>query len=166
MGLTLYSAAFSDGGDIPRGNTCDGLGHSPPVFWRGAPLNVGSFSLICTAPDVPGYIRTHWLIWNIPADVERLPEGMPIDETIMFGDILQGKNSFGGIGYRGPAPFRFGPRRYLFRLYALDALLDLPPGAARRTLLKEMRDHIITWADLTGYYGRLSPDDPTPHTIV
>ena len=54
----------------------------------------------------------------------------PGDTLKLEGDLSarQGKNDFGKIGYGGPCPPR-GTHRYIFRLYALDRLLDL--AAAR-----------------------------------
>ena len=43
----------------------------------------------------------------------------------------QGKNDFGNIGYGGPAPPKGKPHRYFFKLYALDAAVDLLPGRPR-----------------------------------
>jgi Raf kinase inhibitor-like YbhB/YbcL family protein len=66
---------------------------------------------------------------------------------------MQGRNSFGKIGYGGPCP-PFGTHRYVFHLYALDRLLDLPQGAAGEDVLKAMQEHILIEAELAGLYGR------------
>ena len=37
MALTLRSAAFQDGGEIPRAHTCEGGDRSPPLTFSGVP---------------------------------------------------------------------------------------------------------------------------------
>jgi len=48
----------------------------------------------------------------------------------------QGTNDFRRTGYGGPCPPRGAPHRYSFRLYALDVVLALPPGATKAALMK------------------------------
>jgi Raf kinase inhibitor-like YbhB/YbcL family protein len=64
----------------------------------------------------------------------------------------QGKNDFDEIGYDGPAPPPGKPHRYIFRLYALDRPLDLPPQATRQQLEKAMQGHILAQTELVGIY--------------
>ena len=59
---------------------------------------------------------------------------------------------FGEVGYGGPAP----PDKrhtYVFKLYALDSILDLPEGSTKSELEKAMEGHIIEQATLTGTYA-------------
>jgi phosphatidylethanolamine-binding protein (PEBP) family uncharacterized protein len=39
-------------------------------------------------------------------------------------------------------------------MYALDAKLDLKPGASRNELEREMKGHVLAHEDLMGKYGR------------
>jgi phosphatidylethanolamine-binding protein (PEBP) family uncharacterized protein len=41
-----------------------------------------------------------------------------------------------------------------FKLYALDALLPLPPGAAKAQLEEAMKGHVLGKAELIGLYRR------------
>jgi Raf kinase inhibitor-like YbhB/YbcL family protein len=68
----------------------------------------------------------------------------------------EGVNDFGDEGYGGPCPPPGGPHRYFFRLYALDATLDLESGATKKQVTQAMEPHIIEEADLTGTYHRTS----------
>lgn len=65
----------------------------------------------------------------------------------------QGKNDFKRIGYGGPCPPPGKPHRYFFKLYALDAKLDLR-GASRNELESAMKGHVLAQTELMGKYGR------------
>ncbi len=69
------------------------------------------------------------------------------------GGGIQGANSWGRIGYGGPCP-PSGTHRYFFRLYALDTMLDLKPGATKSQLLKAMEGHILAEGELMGRYQK------------
>ncbi|MGD0274998.1 MAG: YbhB/YbcL family Raf kinase inhibitor-like protein, partial [Syntrophales bacterium] len=69
--------------------------------------------------------------------------------------MRQGNNSWPKIGYGGPCP-PSGTHRYYFKLYALDAPLNLAPGAAKEELLQAMKGHILAEAQLMGKYKRTS----------
>jgi Raf kinase inhibitor-like YbhB/YbcL family protein len=109
--------------------------------------------LICNDPDVGRSGFCHWVIFNIPADSRKLAGELPTGEKLPDG-ALQGKNGFGNIGYRGPAPPRGKPHHYHFTLYALDNSLELKPGASRAQLLEAMKDHILAEGTQIGVYQR------------
>ena len=68
---------------------------------------------------------------------------------------LQGKNSWGSIGYRGPAPPPgHGVHHYHFKLYALDATLDVSAGLDKNAVLAAMQGHILAQSELIGTYER------------
>jgi hypothetical protein len=66
---------------------------------------------------------------------------------------LQGANTWGTIGYRGPCPSR-GVHRYFFKIYLLDTRLDLPAGATRQQVLEAMEGHLVDEGQLMGIYFR------------
>jgi hypothetical protein len=153
MALTLRSAVFEPGSRIPKPYTCDGRDVSPPLRWTNVPPGTESFALICDDPDAPMGTWVHWVIYNIPADSDRLPEALPPTEKLE-GGALQGSNDFGRIGYGGPCPPRGKAHRYFFRLYALDEELSAAPGSTRKALLAQMEGHILESTELHGVYGR------------
>ena len=153
MSLQLSSPAFPHGEAIPAKYTADGADVSPPLQWSDPPAETRSFVLICDDPDAPRGTWVHWLIWNIPADARRLPEGIPTKRELPDG-ARQGTNDFGRIGYGGPAPPPGKPHRYFFRLYALDTVLDVPAGARRPELEQAMQGHVLARGELMGTYGR------------
>jgi hypothetical protein len=113
------------------------------------------FALICNDPDAPGGNWVHWVLYALPADVRSLPEGVSPAKTLSeLGGARQGRNDFGGVGYRGPCPPKGPAHHYHFRLYALEAHPDLPPAASEADLLKAMEGHLLAGAELVGLYSR------------
>jgi Raf kinase inhibitor-like YbhB/YbcL family protein len=152
--MELTSTAFQEGAAIPKVNTGDGKDSSPPLRWSGAPGTTQSSALICEDPDAPRKEPwVHWVLFNLPAATQELPEGTPASATLANG-AKQGKNDFGKIGYGGPAPPPGKPHRYYFKLYALDTMLDLKEGATKQELERAMKGHILASGQLMGKYGR------------
>jgi len=153
MSLELKTTAFADGGEIPKRYTCSGADVSPALNWNGVSAAARSLALIVDDPDAPRGIWTHWLIWNIPAHFTELPEGVPKQEELETG-ALQGMNDFTRIGYGGPCPPPGKAHRYFFKLYALDTVLDLKPGATKQDLERAMERHVLSQAQWMGTYRR------------
>ena len=153
MALEIKSSAFKNGGPIPPKYTCKGRDVSPPLSWSGIPEGAKSIALICDDPDAPAMTWVHWVIYNIPADQKGLKEGTPKDPEQING-TLQGVTDFRRIGYGGPCPPPGGPHRYYFKLYALDAVLDLKAGATKEALLEAMESHILEETQLMGTFKR------------
>ena len=150
--LKIRSTAFNDGERIPKKYTCDGEDISPPLIWEDIPEGTVTLALISDDPDAPSKTWTHWLIFNIPPELNGLPEGVEKVGELENG-IMQGFNDFGRIGYGGPCP-PFGVHRYFFKLYALDTSLDLEPGTSKEELLEAMEGHIIEKTQMIGLYSR------------
>jgi Raf kinase inhibitor-like YbhB/YbcL family protein len=157
MAILLSSRAFSSGQPVPKRHTGDGEDLSPPLSWSGLPAQTVELALIVDDPDAPSpQPWVHWVIYKIAATENGLPEGVHGKPAPSFpAGAEQGKNSWGTIGYRGPAPpKRHGVHRYFFRLYALDAPLDLAGGLDKPGLLKAMDGHVLAEAELVGTYER------------
>src|SRR4030095_7626639 len=153
MALHLSSPAFKDGEPIPVVYTCDREDGSPPLEWAGAPGGPKALEVICDDPDAPAGTWVHWVIYDLPAATTSLSQGVHPRETVEHG-ARQGKNDFRKIGYGGPCPPAGQPHRYFCKWYALDAGLDLEPGATKAQLEKAMRGHILEEAQLIGMYHR------------
>ena len=150
--FTLKTTAFSEGGAIPRKHTCDGADLSPALAWSGIPAGTQSLVLIVDDPDAPAGTWTHWIAWNIPPTAA-LSEGVPKVERLGDG-TLQGQNDFRRIGYGGPCPPPGKAHRYFFKLYALNAKLDLTPGSTREELERALKGHVLGEAKMMGKCGR------------
>jgi Raf kinase inhibitor-like YbhB/YbcL family protein len=151
-GLTLTSPAFEEGAPIPVKYTCDGEDISPPLEWRDPPTSTASFALVVDDPDAGATTWIHWVIYDLPAEVRQLREGVPTEGRLPSG-AAQGQNSWPKIGYGGPCP-PSGTHRYFFSLYALDTLLGADAGLTQSELLQAMEGHLLAQAQLMGTYAR------------
>ena len=147
MSLELTSDAFAHGQSIPAKYACTGRNISPALAWNEPPTGTQSFALIMDDPDAPGRTWVHWVLFNIPANTRSLPENTDARA------ISVGKNSWGNLGYGGPCP-PSGTHRYFFKLYALDFIPSLSPGASKEQVLKEIERHILAQSELMGTFSK------------
>ena len=153
MALELKTTAFAPGGSIPKKFTCDGPDISPALAWTDPPAGTQSFALIMDDPDAPVGTWVHWVLYDLPAGARELAENFPKSEEAASG-ARQGRNDFRKIGYGGPCPPPGPAHRYFFKLYALDAKLNLKAGATKPDVERAMKGHILAQAELIGRYGR------------
>jgi Raf kinase inhibitor-like YbhB/YbcL family protein len=159
--MTLTTAAWPDGGQIPAKHAQHGGEISPALSWSNVPDTAASFVLVfhdLDAATAPGTDDTlHWLVWNIPASARSLPEGVPQGATLADGSR---QISVTGPNYRGPgAPASGPPHHYVFELFALDAMLDVPavgatPAQTRAAVIAAMAGKVRGKAVYTGLYKR------------
>jgi Raf kinase inhibitor-like YbhB/YbcL family protein len=140
---------------------CPGENVSPPLRWSNVPPGTESFALTlydhiarcetCGRRAPEGRLWGHWGIYNIPAEVTRLPEGLSAESVLLDGSV-QVMNGFNEVGYGGPCPPPNHVHFYVFTLYALDAQLDLPQSAAVDDLSAALPGHVLEQAELTGIF--------------
>ncbi len=152
MTIQVTSTAFAEGELIPPDYTADGPNISPPLQWQGVGESAVSIALINDDPDAPMGTWVHWVLYNLPGDTTSLPENIPPKEMLDNGGV-HGTTDFGRIGYGGPAP-PSGTHRYYFKIYALDSMLDLAPGATKDEVEEAMKGHILAEGQLMGKYKR------------
>ena len=151
--MNLTSTSFASGGSIPKKYTCDAEDNSPALSWNGAPPVTKSFVLIADDPDAPAGTWTHWMLFDLPSSTSSLSENVSkVDQPPSGGK--QGRNDFGKTGYGGPCPPPGSPHHYHFALYALNAKLDLKPGASRAQVEQAMKGRVVAGGELVGTYGR------------
>ena len=150
--MQITSPAFAEGSMIPVKYTCDGQDISPPLAWKDAPSGTKSFALISDDPDAPVGTWVHWVAYNIPPNMNSLGENVKPEKEFKDG-MRQGNNDWPKIGYGGPCP-PGGTHRYYFKLYALDAMLALKPGATKAQVLQAMEGHVLAEAQLMAKYKR------------
>jgi Raf kinase inhibitor-like YbhB/YbcL family protein len=151
--LELKTTAFPAGGTIPTQFTCSGKDISPGLSWNQPPPRTQSFVLIVDDPDAPAGTWVHWVVYNLPAAVRRLPERVPHGDAVTGGG-KQGVNDFPQNGYGGPCPPPGKPHRYFFRLYALDTILALRAPVHRQDVDSAMNGHVLAQGELIGAFGR------------
>lgn len=150
--MNIESPVFQNGEKIPRKYTCEGENINPPLMFIQVPKTAKSLALIVDDFDVPKSLKpdglwNHWLVWNMPPETKGVGEGMTPPG-------IQGRGSGNKAAYQGPCP-PDREHRYQFRLYALDAMLELDPQTARRDeLLEALETHILETVVLEGRYEK------------
>jgi len=152
MEIKISSTAFKEGAMIPSKYTCDGENVSPMIAWTNYPKRTETFVLIADDPDAPMGTWVHWVVYNIPHEINKLDEAFLQDKQFDNG-IMQGTTDFQTIGYGGPCP-PGGTHKYFFKIYALDVKLDVEPGLQKKKILKAMESHIIAKGKLMGKYKK------------
>ncbi|MDP3980867.1 MAG: YbhB/YbcL family Raf kinase inhibitor-like protein [Chlamydiota bacterium] len=151
--MQIASSSFKNNDYIASEYSCDGDDISPPLEWTQVPEKTQSFALIADDPDAPMGTWVHWVIYNIPAESRSLGKDVPHDSMLENGSV-QGSNDFRLIGYNGPCPPSGKVHRYFFKLYALDVLLEVYPGAPKKDVLSAMEGHVLAEAQIIGLYKR------------
>ncbi len=137
--------------------TCEGPDYTPQIDIEG--LWAPYLAIVVDDPTSTGGF-THWLIWNIPGIV-RIPRNIPKAMEISFPiSALQGRNSFGKIGYSGPCLPEGEVHTYSVRVYGLDGRVDAKPGSDREAFEKFLSGHIVQYGQADVKYGRRAPRSP------
>lgn len=147
--LKIDSPVFENEELIPARYTCEGEDINPPLTIGDIPEGTKTLALIVEDPDAPNGTFDHWVVWNIPVTDK-------IEENSNPG--ISGENGFGKTGYGGPCP-PTGTHRYFFRVYALDAALDLKAGSNKKLLLEEIDEHLLAMGEIMAKYAKKNNDD-------
>jgi hypothetical protein len=147
--MKLSSPAFEHEQKVPVRHTCEGQDRSPELRWSDEPEGTRSYALLVVDPDAPNGPFTHWVLYDLPAELHELPEGA-------HGVGRAGRNDFERAGWGGPCPPPgHGPHRYYFKLYALDVdHLPIDEKARPYEIAHVMRGHVLAEAQLMGRFER------------
>ncbi|MEX0963939.1 MAG: YbhB/YbcL family Raf kinase inhibitor-like protein [Pseudohongiellaceae bacterium] len=162
--ITVTSTVFDHHGMVPEEYSAYGENKSIDLNWSNLPDGTVQLALICDDPEVVtlGMMPTpfpHWVAYNIPASASGLPEDMS-KEAIVTGvpgleGMINGLNGTRRPGYFGPRPPVNGHlHAYHFRVYALDADLELEEGLNKDELLAAIDGHVLATGMLMGHYER------------
>ncbi len=144
--LEITSPVFKNGQLIPVRHSCQGEDLSPQLLIKDLPNGTKTLAVIMEDPDAPSGTFTHWLAWNIPANLKELAEGYKAPN--------EGTNSFNKQGYNGPCPPHGSKHRYFFKVFALNTNLNLPNGTKKEELLKALHSSAIGYGELMGLFER------------
>lgn len=145
--LEITSLDFTNNSRLPDKITCNGSNVSPQLSFSNVPQGTKSLVVVVDDPDVPSGVWTHWIVYNIDPMVREIAEN-----SIPSGALL-GVNDFKVTEYRGACP-PSGNHHYIFRVYALSGVLDLPAGASRSEIDEAIKDSILDYGELVGTYSR------------
>ena len=138
--FSISSHDFNEGKEIPKKFGYKFENQQPQIDVKNILDGTKTIALIMDDPDAMGAVGkvwVHWLEYHYVNDITT---------------IIQGKNDFGETGYGGPAP----PDKrhtYIFKVYALDTVLELKEGYSKQELEDAMKGHIIAEAKLTGTFA-------------
>lgn len=155
--FVLTSSAFVEGAVIPTVYECgppiaEGPGNntSPPLTWTPGPPGTQSYAIVMRDIDAGGLV--HWVLYDIPASVVSLPEGIPsgyqpVDPAGSKQAELQGVVH----SYFGPcSPSSINT--YQLTVHALDvaAVPDVDMSTPENTLAAAVEGLSIASAQLSG----------------
>ena len=203
MAIDVVSDSFREGERVPDAYAfgvpdgegkaaAEGGNRSPHLRWSGAPEGTRSFALLVVDPDVPADAsdvnqegktlpedaeRTdfaHWLLVDIPAATNELPEAAGSDGIVVGGkptgrtahgvtgvnsytDFLAGDPEMSGTygGYDGPFPPWNDERlhHYHFTVYALDVeSLGLQGDFTLDEAREAIEGHVLDQGELVATY--------------
>ncbi|HET8850114.1 MAG TPA: YbhB/YbcL family Raf kinase inhibitor-like protein [Marinobacter sp.] len=205
--MKLSVTGITDGKSIPgtfafgvpseQDHMSFGPNRNPELIWQDAPAGTKSFAVIMFDPDVPSVADDvnqegktipadlprvdffHWLLVDIPATVNRIPEGEDSDGVRPKGkpagagpigvrgvnnytQFLAGNPDMAGTyaGYDGPCPPWNDEilHHYHFEVHALDVeSLGLSGEFDGNAVREAMAGHVLASARVTGTYT-LNPD--------
>jgi len=162
-GFTLSSPTVKPGSTLTEaqvfnGFGCEGKNISPALKWTGAPKETKSFAVTVYDPDAPtGSGWWHWVVFNIPASVNELPEGAgAADGKGLPAGAVQGRTDFGAPGFGGACPPKGDkPHRYIFTVHALKTdKIDVPPDASAALVGFMINANRLGKASFEARYGR------------
>lgn len=142
--MELTSSSFKYNHFIPKEFTCQGEDINPELVIENIPLGTRSLVLIMDDPDAPMGTWVHWVVYDIAVNSKIFENSVPGKE---------GMNSFGRKRYNGPCP-PSGTHRYFFKVYALDAELNLQDSVDKHRVETAMKSHVLAQAEIMGLYKR------------
>lgn len=144
--MNITSPVFDPNGPIPEKYTQHGENHSPPLDFKEIPEGTHSLALIMDDPDAPNGTFTHWVVFNIEKTLGGFKENhVPIGVRLACND-------YGEAKYAGPKP-PDGEHRYVFHLYAVDSLLEVPEGSSRQAVEEALEGHVLAETELIGRFA-------------
>lgn len=153
--VVVTSPAFHDGECLPSRFTQDGrLKRSPPLAWRGAPMEAAAAVLIVEDADSPTPTPlVHAIAWNLPV-ADEIEEGAlsPAEDAAS----RLGWNAFHRLGWLPPdPPPGHGAHRYVFQVLAIDRPLNFDRRPGRKEIVAALKGRVCAKGRLTGTYERL-----------
>jgi Raf kinase inhibitor-like YbhB/YbcL family protein len=152
--ITLTSMSIKAGQTIPDAYSQNGANKSPQLTWTAGPATTKSYVVVAqdttTANATP---VQHWLMWNVPATVTSLPEGVPLGVSPASPAGATQATAGGNAGYRGPKPPAGMVHNYVFQVFALDTTLtglDTMTNAPMLTMA--MMGHVVAAGSLSAPY--------------
>jgi Raf kinase inhibitor-like YbhB/YbcL family protein len=155
-GPLKYTGMFTMGMSIAEKHKCPSMGDnkSPPLSWSGGPADTKSFAIVLFDTT---YGMLHWVIWDIPATVNELPEGLAAGFDLMnpMGAHQRAAMMGNAAAYYGPCSGGGGiiaAGKYEYRLYALKTdklmLTEMSTGSEAQKAVEGAMLEMTVWAGM------------------
>lgn len=142
---------------IFSGFGCQGGNLSPELNWQNPPVGTKSFAVSVYDPAAPtGSGWWHWMVFNIPTDITRLPSGITEAGHNLPHGAVQARNDFGLSAYGGACPpVGDAAHPYIFTVYALSVdKLPLDSNTPPAMVGYMINSNLLGKATFTSYYQR------------
>ncbi|MFI6639065.1 YbhB/YbcL family Raf kinase inhibitor-like protein [Streptomyces sp. NPDC050504] len=158
--FALSSAAFADGGVIPKVHECtSGGGNDPakrnestPLNWSGAPTAAKSYAIVMRDLDNSNLI--HWVIYDIPASTASLPQNVDHQyrpSTPAGARQVYYRGSASLFGYQGPcSPSTVNTYEFVVHALNRTSLTSLSSSSSTQTAARAIAAATIGSARITG----------------
>lgn len=157
--FALSSAAFVDGGFIPKIHECTSGGgnapkknESPPLTWSGAPATARSYAIVMRDLDNANLI--HWVIYDIPANTTSLPQNVDhaYRPSVPAGARqVYYRGSASLYGYQGPcSPSTVNTYEFVVHALNQPSLPGLNSGSSTQTAARTIAAASIASAGIRG----------------
>jgi Raf kinase inhibitor-like YbhB/YbcL family protein len=155
-GPLKYTGPFTMGMSIAQKHKCASMGDnvSPPLAWMGGPADTKSFAIVLYDTT---YDMLHWAIWDIPATVNELPEGLDsgYELTTPMGAHQAAAMGMDPHAYAGPCSGGVIPAgTYEYRLYAMKVdklgLMESSTAMQAQTAIEGMMLEKAVWSGMPG----------------
>jgi Raf kinase inhibitor-like YbhB/YbcL family protein len=148
--LTLTSHDLRPDAAMPAAQIyprCGGQNVSPDLAWSGAPAATHSFVLTMIDMDVKPSLWSHWLVVDLPASTNALPQGLKALPAGAKGVL----SNFGAATYNGPCPPPgTGVHHYRFTIWAMAADgVTIQPDEKADAVMARLSASAIDHASLT-----------------
>jgi len=149
--LTVANGTIVNGSSVPSEYTCDGQGKNPEIAWSNIPNGTQSLVCILDDPDAPLGTFTHWIVYNIPPETDKIPDAFSMQPG--SSPVSIGINTAKENAYFPPCPPSGQIHRYRFTLYALD-IGNLTENLHRTGIDKVLTDHTLKSTEIVATFGR------------
>ncbi|WP_308258384.1 YbhB/YbcL family Raf kinase inhibitor-like protein [Saccharothrix obliqua] len=157
--FTLSSAAFANGGVIPKVHECTSgdsdpakKNESPPLAWSGAPTAAKSYAIVMRDLDNANLI--HWVIYDIPVSATSLPQNVqhayrPAVPAGARQVYYRGSASL--YGYQGPcSPSTVNTYEFVVHALNQSSLTNLDNNSSTQTAARAITAASIGSARIRG----------------
>ncbi len=154
-----YSPDIYEGREIRNNQVynkygCRGNNISPQITWKNEPKNTKSFAITMYTKDAnSGSGWWHWIIYNIPNNINFLLAGASNNKSLLPKGAVQGMNDYGENQYGGVCPPLNNKYDYTITVYALDVEeLDLPKNSTPAMVVLNLNNHKIATTQIKSSY--------------